>query len=218
MRPEVLIIDDEWAVSRAISARLEASGFEVRTAVNGLDGLAAIEASRPDAVLLVDYPGLNRHLMRIARRLGVPTVQFVAPQLWAWAPWRVRDFRRADRLCRLRSAKVSHLGNHIAACGIINIKGCATFAIHPVPCQIPFGDQKAWILEQACQICRIVEHFYLPKKFAGLLKAFLQLFVQIRRDKIWKAWTMPMPMAPISQTQLNTLRDGPPRLKRFDVT
>ena len=52
----------------------------------------------PDLVVLVDYPGLNRHLLRVARRAGVPVVDYIAPQLWAWAPWRVRDFRRADRL------------------------------------------------------------------------------------------------------------------------
>jgi lipid-A-disaccharide synthase len=57
-----------------------------------------LHRQRPDVVVLVDYPGLNRHLLRIAARHGVPTVQYVAPQLWAWAPWRVRDFRRADRL------------------------------------------------------------------------------------------------------------------------
>jgi lipid-A-disaccharide synthase len=52
----------------------------------------------PDLVVLVDYPGLNRHLLRVAKRAGVPVVHYIAPQLWAWAPWRVRDFRRADRL------------------------------------------------------------------------------------------------------------------------
>ena len=52
----------------------------------------------PDLVVLIDYPGLNRHLLRVARRAGIPVVDYIAPQLWAWAPWRVRDFRRADRL------------------------------------------------------------------------------------------------------------------------
>jgi lipid-A-disaccharide synthase len=52
----------------------------------------------PDAVVLVDYPGLNRVLLRIAARRGIPVVDFIAPQLWAWAPWRIRDFRRAQSL------------------------------------------------------------------------------------------------------------------------
>jgi lipid-A-disaccharide synthase len=57
-----------------------------------------INQNRPDAVVLVDYPGLNRHLLRIAARAGVPVIDFIAPQLWAWAPWRIRDFRKADEL------------------------------------------------------------------------------------------------------------------------
>ena len=57
-----------------------------------------LHQQRPDVVVLLDYPGLNRHLLRIAKRHGIPVVQYVAPQLWAWAPWRVRDFRRADCL------------------------------------------------------------------------------------------------------------------------
>jgi lipid-A-disaccharide synthase len=57
-----------------------------------------IHTQRPDVVLLLDYPGLNLHLLRIAQRHGIPVVHYVAPQLWAWAPWRVKDFRRANSL------------------------------------------------------------------------------------------------------------------------
>lgn len=57
-----------------------------------------IHMQRPDVVVLLDYPGLNLHLLRIAQRHGIPVVHYVAPQLWAWAPWRVKDFRRADSL------------------------------------------------------------------------------------------------------------------------
>lgn len=57
-----------------------------------------IDRHPPDAVVLIDYPGLNRHLLRIAARRRIPVVNLIAPQLWAWASWRIRDFRRADRL------------------------------------------------------------------------------------------------------------------------
>lgn len=57
-----------------------------------LDGILA--ARRPDLLVLVDYPGLNLHIARLAQRRGIPVVYFVAPQLWAWAPWRVRRFAR----------------------------------------------------------------------------------------------------------------------------
>jgi lipid-A-disaccharide synthase len=49
---------------------------------------------RPDAVVLIDYPGFNWWLARRAHFHGVPVFYFVPPQLWAWAGWRVRKMRR----------------------------------------------------------------------------------------------------------------------------
>lgn len=66
----------------------------------------------PDLVVLVDYPGLNRHLLRVAARAGVPVVDYIAPQLWAWAPWRVRDFRRADRLLTILPFEADWYARH----------------------------------------------------------------------------------------------------------
>jgi lipid-A-disaccharide synthase len=43
---------------------------------------------RPAAVLLVDSPGLNFLLARLARWRGVPVAYYICPQIWAWAPWR----------------------------------------------------------------------------------------------------------------------------------
>ncbi|HYT89426.1 MAG TPA: lipid-A-disaccharide synthase [Gemmataceae bacterium] len=49
---------------------------------------------RPDAVVLIDYPGFNWWVARRARFHGIPVFYFVPPQLWAWAGWRVRKMRR----------------------------------------------------------------------------------------------------------------------------
>jgi len=53
---------------------------------------------RPDVVVLVDYPGFNWWMARAARKLGIPVVYYMPPQLWAWAPWRVRKMRRLVNL------------------------------------------------------------------------------------------------------------------------
>ncbi|MBI4605619.1 MAG: lipid-A-disaccharide synthase [Planctomycetes bacterium] len=47
-----------------------------------------LAASRPGLVLLVDSPGLNFALARLARWRGVPVAYYICPQIWAWAPWR----------------------------------------------------------------------------------------------------------------------------------
>jgi len=49
---------------------------------------------RPDAVVLIDYPGFHWHIAKRARRAGIPVYYFVPPQLWAWAGWRVNKMRR----------------------------------------------------------------------------------------------------------------------------
>ena len=58
------------------------------------DLLVRFEEQRPDVLVGVDYPGLNLRLARAARRRGVPFVEYVAPQVWAWAPWRTHQLAR----------------------------------------------------------------------------------------------------------------------------
>jgi lipid-A-disaccharide synthase len=58
---------------------------------------------RPDAVVLIDYPGFNWWIARAAKRYDILVFYYGVPQMWAWAPWRVRKMRRlVDHvLCKL---------------------------------------------------------------------------------------------------------------------
>jgi lipid-A-disaccharide synthase len=49
---------------------------------------------RPDAVVLIDYPGFNWWLARRAHFHRIPVFYFVPPQIWAWFDWRVNKMRR----------------------------------------------------------------------------------------------------------------------------
>ncbi len=49
---------------------------------------------RPDAVVLIDYPGLHWWIAKRAKARGIPVFYFVPPQLWAWAGWRVRKVQK----------------------------------------------------------------------------------------------------------------------------
>lgn len=49
-----------------------------------------LQATRPDLVVLVDFPGFNWWIAAAAKKLGIPVVYFMPPQLWAWGPWRVK--------------------------------------------------------------------------------------------------------------------------------
>ncbi|MGE5194768.1 MAG: lipid-A-disaccharide synthase [Deltaproteobacteria bacterium] len=52
-----------------------------------------LSEQRPDAVVLVDFPGFNWWIARGAKKLGIPVFYYLPPQLWAWAPWRARRMR-----------------------------------------------------------------------------------------------------------------------------
>ncbi|WP_298861178.1 lipid-A-disaccharide synthase [uncultured Gimesia sp.] len=53
-----------------------------------------LETQRPDAVILVDFPGFNWWIAKKAKSLGIPVFYYLPPQLWAWAPWRIRRVRK----------------------------------------------------------------------------------------------------------------------------
>ena len=58
---------------------------------------------RPDAVVLIDYPGFNWWIARKAKKHNIPVIYYGAPQMWAWGAWRIRKMRRlVDHvLCKL---------------------------------------------------------------------------------------------------------------------
>jgi len=58
---------------------------------------------RPDAVVLIDYPGFNWWIAGRAKAHGIPVFYYGTPQLWAWAQWRLGKMRRLvdHALCKL---------------------------------------------------------------------------------------------------------------------
>jgi lipid-A-disaccharide synthase len=48
---------------------------------------------RPDVLVAVDFPDFNFGLARSARKLGVPVVYYISPQLWAWRPGRIQTMK-----------------------------------------------------------------------------------------------------------------------------
>jgi lipid-A-disaccharide synthase len=59
----------------------------------------AVKTERPDAVVTIDFPDFNFRLGRAVRKLGIPLVYYIGPQIWAWRPGRLATIRRiADRV------------------------------------------------------------------------------------------------------------------------
>jgi lipid-A-disaccharide synthase len=54
---------------------------------------------KPDVFVAIDFPDFNFRLMMALRRLGIPVVYYVGPQLWAWRPSRMKTMKAgADRV------------------------------------------------------------------------------------------------------------------------
>jgi lipid-A-disaccharide synthase len=86
---------------------------------------------RPDVWVGVDSPSMNFHFARAAKERGIPTMQYVAPQLWAWAEWRMKKLRRwVDRLACILPFEEAYFRRH----GVN-----ATFVGHPLFDQLPPG-------------------------------------------------------------------------------
>jgi lipid-A-disaccharide synthase len=56
--------------------------------------LARVRKTRPAAVVLVDYPGFNLRFAKQVKKLNIPVIYYVSPQVWAWANWRVKKIAR----------------------------------------------------------------------------------------------------------------------------
>ena len=54
---------------------------------------------RPDVFVAIDFPDFNFRLARAVRKLGIPVVYYISPQLWAWRSGRMKTMREiADRV------------------------------------------------------------------------------------------------------------------------
>ena len=61
--------------------------------------LKHIDEDKPDAVLLVDYPGFNLRLAREIKKRGIKVIYYVSPQVWAWREHRVKTIKTlVDRM------------------------------------------------------------------------------------------------------------------------
>ena len=72
---------------------------------------------------------MNFHFARAAKERNVPVLQYVAPQLWAWAPWRMKKLRRwVDQVACILPFEEEYFRQH----GVR-----ATFVGHPLFDELP---------------------------------------------------------------------------------
>jgi lipid-A-disaccharide synthase len=70
--------------------------MNLRTIFRNLDfAKKDILSFKPDALILIDYPGMNLRIAKWARaQAGFRIIYYISPQVWAWKEGRVREIRR----------------------------------------------------------------------------------------------------------------------------
>jgi len=92
--------------------------------------LERLAAARPDAFIGIDSPEFNLRVARALKQRGVPTVQYVSPQVWAWRQGRVRSIGEAVDLvlCVLPFETAFYESHDVRA----------VFVGHPLADRVPF--------------------------------------------------------------------------------
>lgn len=55
---------------------------------------ADLHTQRPDALILIDFPGFNLKIVSFAKQQGIKVFYYISPKVWAWNTGRVRKIKR----------------------------------------------------------------------------------------------------------------------------
>jgi len=53
-----------------------------------------LKSLKPDLLILIDFPDFNLHIAATAKKLGIPVLYYISPQIWAWRQSRVKRIKR----------------------------------------------------------------------------------------------------------------------------
>ncbi len=82
------------------ASELSVVGFtEVFSKAQGiLKGLGLVrsllKSLRPDLVILIDFPDFNLHIAAASKKLDIPVLYYISPQIWAWRQARIKRIAR----------------------------------------------------------------------------------------------------------------------------
>ncbi len=77
------------------------------------DFLLEIDKEKPDAVILIDYPGFNLRLAKELKKRNIRVIYYISPQVWAWGKNRIKLIKKCvDRMIVLFKFEEELYGRH----------------------------------------------------------------------------------------------------------
>ena len=155
----------------------------------------SLRANRPSVAVLIDFPDVNFRLAKHLKRMGVPVLWFVSPQLWAWKRRRLRwvqqrvstmltIFPFEEEFYRARGIQAEFVGHPLAEAALPKISRQEFSEQHDI------DPEKPWIA-------------MLPGSRHGEVRAHLNTMLQSAM-LLGDAYEYVVPVAPgLSRSDLN---------------
>ncbi len=93
-----------------------------------------LKSLKPELLILIDFPDFNLHIAATAKKIGIPVLYYISPQIWAWRRGRVKRIGRlVDHMAVILPFEQQfYTTNHVPA----------TFVGHPLlDTPLPTADQ-----------------------------------------------------------------------------
>lgn len=72
-----------------------------------------LKVLKPDLLILIDFPEFNLNVAAAAKKIGIPVLYYISPQVWAWRPRRVRRIgKRVDHMAVILPFEEHFYRNH----------------------------------------------------------------------------------------------------------
>ena len=165
--------------------------------------LAAARAERPDLAILTDSPDFHLRLAPRLRKMGVPIVYLVAPQVWAWRKGRLRVMRRTlerllcifpfeEEFFRKQGLQADFIGHPLAGLVRASLTRDEFFRKHRLPPARPLvtvlpGSRRGEAARHLPALLDAVERLYRERAASFLLPASPTAGAAFFKERIGRA-------------------------------
>ena len=160
-----------------------------------------ILAYKPNAIILIDYPGFNLRIAKWAKQQGIKVIYYISPQVWAWKENRVQLMKQCidKMICIIPFEKdfyknkwnwdVEYVGHPLVeVVEQFNIQNSNLKIENNIIALLP-GSRKQEILTKLPIMLSVVEHFptyqFVVAKAPGLDEDFYNNLIAPYKNVSW---------------------------------